>query len=354
MTIGITVAAMLAAGGMIFFVTRGPEPPSDPRLQQALRDLQATIPWHHRLENSRLVRRLIPDSWYPPARIPKGRFDAFLKVNFLHWKGVEQFRLSGTNAWSAIPPLLDLLDSRDVEIRNCAALSLAVIQAADHPEWPEQSRTLQGRPRAAHALHHWVRLASPEEPFADTRPLSFGLLGLGAVGTAADWTRPEVMECLRAQKDPAVRAAAVFALGRLTPDPTNGLPLLRQLLANTSEWPEVSGAAATALIPAAKTDGAVADLLRQGLKDPRARVRIAAADACRRLGRPSSETMPVLVPLLRHSMRAVRIETLQAVGGIGPDARDALDSIRALESDPDPVVARAASDAFKRVAGASE
>ncbi|MCW5558356.1 MAG: HEAT repeat domain-containing protein [Verrucomicrobiae bacterium] len=350
-TIGIASAVALAACGAIVTLNRGPALPSDPGLRQALRDLRATLPWHYRLANSsRLARRILPASWYSYRR----DLETILKVQSLHSKAVEHFRLAGTNAWPAIPALLALLDSHDVGIRNYAALSLAKVQATDHPEWPEMSRVLRGRSRAAQTLCNLVSRAFPGEPFPDTRWPTFGLLGLSAVGPAADWTRPELIQCVRAQQDPAIRAAAVFALGRLTPDPTNGLPLLRQLLTNASEWPEVSAAAAIALVPFAKNNEGIAECLRQGLEDPRARVRIAAAEAVRMLGRPSSEVMPVLTPLLRHPMRRVRIKTLRALGGIGPDAREALSSIRALEADPDPGVARGASDAAKRIAGTSE
>jgi HEAT repeat protein len=180
----------------------------------------------------------------------------------------------------------------------------------------------------------------------------------------------EPILALLTNDDPDVCRDAAEALSWLKPKDPSALPLLLAALTNTKlaqRNPEsavyVRNTAAAALgglgekakeaIPALvdavkKTD---AEELRRTLEPGKAKGRrrvfeSGAMQALRRIGKPA---VPALVPLLKDKEPAVRWQAAVILGGIGPDAKEALPDLQAaLESERD-VFAVVAATALAQV-----
>jgi HEAT repeat protein len=118
------------------------------------------------------------------------------------------------------------------------------------------------------------------------------------------------------------------------------LELLRD--GNTNE----RSSAATALGKlGAKAKKAVPYLVK-ALKDKDIVVRDRAAQALEKIG---GDAVPDLIKALKDPDEVTRRRVLNVIGNIGPDARDALQHVHELRSDPDEFVQEAARAAFVRI-----
>ena len=61
--------------------------------------------------------------------------------------------------------------------------------------------------------------------------------------------------------------------------------------------------------------------------------------------------MPALVQGLKDKDKFVRLQSAKALGSVGPSAREAVPALTAATRDDEPLVARAATEALKRIAG---
>jgi HEAT repeat protein len=87
------------------------------------------------------------------------------------------------------------------------------------------------------------------------------------------------------------------------------------------------------------------------LKDAEGDVRVAVAEALLKIApeAQSDKALPVLIEALKHPDLLVRRRAAEALGGRGPQAKDALPALRAVAQDPEPEVRQAAADAVKRI-----
>jgi HEAT repeat protein len=123
---------------------------------------------------------------------------------------------------------------------------------------------------------------------------------------------PFVADAMKADKSPAIRAAAATTLGRMGSN--------------------------------ART---VVNVMIESLKDQDAGVRAAVADGLGRIGDEARAAIPRLVPLLKDQDPGVRLAAAFALGRIGPDAATAVpDLAHALATDTDVAVRKEAARAF--------
>jgi len=197
---------------------------------------------------------------------------------------------------------------------------------------------------------------------------------LGRIGPDAAAAVPALIrEC--AEGEEALRLSALESLGRIGPAAASALPQVQSQL--THETPAIRAAAVTALgLIQADASESLPHLVR-GLEDPDADVRHAAAEAVGRLGqagRPATrplvallknkedwsvaldalrqveaDSVPDLIQALDNSEPSVRLYACEALGKLGPRAKDALPQLRNLEKDDYDFIRRQARDAVRRI-----
>ncbi|MBO0699292.1 MAG: HEAT repeat domain-containing protein, partial [Zavarzinella sp.] len=123
---------------------------------------------------------------------------------------------------------------------------------------------------------------------------------------------PFVADAMKADKSPAIRAAAAASLGRMGSN--------------------------------ART---VVNVMIESLKDPDAAVRAAVAEGLGRIGDEAKSAISRLIPLLKDQDAGVRLSAAFALGRIGPEAATAVpDLAHTLATDADTSVRKEAARAF--------
>ena len=164
----------------------------------------------------------------------------------------------------------------------------------------------------------------------------------------------DIVEVLKHDKEPELRACAAMALGGLEAQRQAAVALLKGVLQDKEEWPFVSASAAQALATAAPAEAETRDLLRQALQDQRSLVRLGAAKALWRLKAPAEEVLPVLTALLNHKLASTRAGALNGLSEMGSAARSSASEVQRLTSDENEVVRRAAAEALKSITGRAQ
>jgi hypothetical protein len=140
--------------------------------------------------------------------------------------------------------------------------------------------------------------------------------------------------------DPAVRSAAVSALGEAESDKT----LVADCLAKA--WKDrdaaVRDAAMKSLYAAGNEGERLVPMFTAGLKDPSAPERLRSAMALAKLGRRAGNAAPDLTAALADPSGGVRSAAAQALGLVRPDSSLAVPKLIPLASDADPAVRQGA------------
>jgi hypothetical protein len=271
------------------------------------------------------------------------------EVSLKRWQAAMALSRQGTNAWPAAPALVTTVMHKDLSIGVGAAQALAGMKADECPEWARLRKGLGGQTNAARAFHHLVVGRDISGISYDLAHRRFGLLGLAATGPAAGMAYSDIVEVLKHDKEPELRACAATALGSMEAQGTAAVALLKGVLQDKEEWPFVSASAAHALATVAPAAAETRDLLRQALHDQRSAVRLAAARALWGLNAPAEEVLPVLTALLNHKLASTRAGALNGLSEMGSAARSSASEVQRLTSDESEMVRRAAAEALKSI-----
>lgn len=182
----------------------------------------------------------------------------------------------------------------------------------------------------------------------------FGLIGLAATGPAAETAYSDIVEVLKHDEEPALRAWAAIALGNMEAERKTTMALLKGVLQDKEEWPLVSASAAQALVTTAPAEAETGDVLRHALQDQRSAVRLAAARALWRMNAPAEEVLPVLTSLLNHKLASTRAGALNGLSELGSAAGPSASEVRRLTLDENESVRRAAAEALKSITGRAQ
>jgi len=203
---------------------------------------------------------------------------------------------------SAVPILKKVLGSSKLPLRLFAAKALGTIGPPARDAIFELSRALMDMDRA-------VRLEAT--------------LSLGKIGPAAGSAHPLVAALL--DKDPEVSARALDELEKVDRFVKADVPGLLLLL--PSNQPAVRVFAASALGKIGPEARDAVPLLRKGLTDAEAKVRRSAATALGKIGPPAWSAAPDLALALKDRDIPVRKNAAAAVAAIGADAQPAFASL---------------------------
>jgi HEAT repeat protein len=171
---------------------------------------------------------------------------------------------------------------------------------------------------------------------------------LGRLGEHGREAFPTLVEVLDSGADRGVRTACLLALAKTAPGSNEAIKAYARTMRQDAEAPlrRLAADRLAGMGPAAAP--AIGDLLAT-LEDADNEVRLAAASAVGRIGRPAIAPLVALAKDRKPS--AVRVLAIHALGEMGTTALPALGDIQALMNDPDPHVRRAAEVAALRVEG---
>jgi HEAT repeat protein/serine phosphatase RsbU (regulator of sigma subunit) len=173
---------------------------------------------------------------------------------------------------------------------------------------------------------------------------------LGSIGRSAGAAVPELRDAL-GDPDPrwtAVRRAAAYALGRIgTPEEDVVDDLVQALCSDTAPIPE-EASVALGRIGGAR---AVAGLVHVLHTDRRDQICAFAAEALGMIGPDAKDAVKALLVALKRDDLAVQRAAAEALGHIGPPASTAVEPLRQalVQQDQDDFVKRAAAESLGRI-----
>ncbi|MFL5339663.1 MAG: HEAT repeat domain-containing protein [Gemmataceae bacterium] len=264
-----------------------------------------------------------------------------------------------------VEPLAGALrDDKEGAVREAAAAALGKLDREAFPTVPALTAALADK-------HAGTRAAAAETlaQFASIDP---------------EITRSTIPTLIERLKDPEanVRTTAAFALGRMGPVAVDATPALTALLTGEKNTAVLKEAAKTvgAIGPkAAGATTAVAQLLRRpeidmrqqaavvlaqlgpdaaaalpdllvAIKDKEKSVRVLAVHAFGSLGKSALPKLQALINLLKDDdVPEVRLAIIEELGGLGPDAKDAVDALTICARDGRVAIREAAQDALKKI-----
>jgi len=217
------------------------------------------------------------------------------KVRAAAAEAIGQFcRVDAEIAKDSIPLLIVLLKDADVNVRVQAAFALGRMG-----------------PTAAPAVMALAALVAADKDANVRRESAKTLAAIGSESRSA------VKDLVKALDDPQtdVRQYAAVALAKIGPDAADALPQLQK-----------------------------------ALKDKDKEVRCQVVHAIGSLGKAALSVLPDLIRLLKDDdVAEVRLAVVQELGGLGPDAKEAIDALTIASRDGRPAIREAAVDALKKV-----
>jgi HEAT repeat protein len=170
---------------------------------------------------------------------------------------------------------------------------------------------------------------------------------LGNIGPKAKSAVPDLADLLK-ESDKEMKPAIMRALAHMGPDVKQAVPAIGSCL--SAEDKETSLQALDVLAhlgPDAKE--AVPDIIAlfvdEDLK-PDNKLRLQAVRTLGKIGKPA---VPHLTKALSNQNRYMKVGVIEALGEIGPDAKEAIRPIQRLASNPDPEIRRAAARAATKI-----
>jgi hypothetical protein len=254
----------------------------------------------------------------------------------------------GTNAWPAIPALLDLAEVKQSPAWRDALEILIEIKAARHPGFRRLVAT-RGNVAKFVGDFSWSLRVTPSDFWGGQGMQQFALAYLAAGGPASKAAVPDLIQLVQSKADHETRAAALAVFGEIGPDAVAALPLLKQVLRDKDDWPDVRGRAARALPQISPRDPEVVSLLNEMLHEDRILVRVGAAGGLATLKAPPSELLPVLTNALNHKLASVRVAALESLSSMGAAALPIKSQITAQLQDQNQSVRQAACEALQNM-----
>ena len=159
------------------------------------------------------------------------------------------------------------------------------------------------------------------EALADEDPETVAevLFALAKIGPDAKTAVAAVAEKL-ADEEPRVALAACFALGKIGPDAVEAKAALIENLASENDFLPESSAWALSQI-------------------------------CPECAETAPKTVPLLAKALDDPQPTVRLGAIEALGALGPLAKNATEPLKKLAEGGDDLVAPAAAEALKKIGG---
>ncbi len=214
---------------------------------------------------------------------------------------------------AAIPPLIAALSGADAILRAGAARALGEMGAAGKAAIPGLRANLGHREPAVRqetidALAQIGEVAPLVSALGGKESLerSGAALALAQIGREAKDAAPALEKLLGKETDASVRAAALTALAKVSPDPAKALPQL--LAALKSDNDELRHAATNALLLLRPASAALLTMLH----DPNVEHARRAASLLGRLG--TADAAPAIVQLALKRPEPVLIESLAQIG----------------------------------------
>ena len=228
----------------------------------------------------------------------------------------------GPPAADSVRGLCRCLTSADENLRNAAAVALAKIGEAAVPS---------------------LRIMLQ---FPNTEAIAAAVDSLAIIGRPAENAVLD-MQALAAGAPLPLQLACAAALGRLTGDPGQGLPILSKALENhdplvrkmAAEKIAVFGAAAHSVVPH----------LLHCSADPHEAVRAAAVLTLGRIQAPHAQVVPGITACLGDPAPEVRYAASVVLASYGANARSALTPLRACLKDPAEKVAMCAATSVEKI-----
>jgi HEAT repeat protein len=170
---------------------------------------------------------------------------------------------------------------------------------------------------------------------------------LGNIGDLSPAVVPELLRLLREDKDDAVRAESIRALGKIGEKAAPAGRALTAVLAGEGKGEMLRGEAARALARVSPQAPATATALRAAMDDSSGHVGVCAAEALWRVSGDATRTVPALTARLGDP--DVRAVAAQALCRIGPPAKAAVPALLAAAKIKDRLFHESVVMALRRI-----
>ncbi len=257
------------------------------------------------------------------------------------------------------PALINYMLNQDPSVRNAAALALLQLRPGPGVVAPLFAQAFEkasdeARADMIEAVASLGGQAVPRLIRALDRPrVRKQVINiLGRIGPDAAEAVPELLK-YASDDDPQVRADVFIALGQIGPAAKGGVELAIQVLEDPEEEEEVQSSALFALGKIGPAAAKAVDPIRALLENGNDRFATASAWALVHI-QPDNhdncqQAIPLLIKALGHEQAFVRVEAASTLGIIGPEAKEAIEPLQKLSTDPDPDVREAAAEAVKQI-----
>lgn len=256
----------------------------------------------------------------------------------------------GTNAWPAVPMLVETLVTTNAwyPAKYDVVQVLAFIHADQSPEWVQVKGKLANRAEPVTALTRLCNgktdMMTPVYPELKR----FALKALKEIGAPA---KPAVLNMLPLARDDSAETSqlAFEVLEALGPAGSEALPTLEKWLKDPSEDAQIRLAAGLAISKIQPTNSIVLEVFRQGLHDEHAVMQVRVAEGLCQLGGDPSEYFGTVTNALNHKLVTVRCIALGTLSHLGAKARPARAQVESMTVDQNEKVRLAASQALKAI-----
>ena len=196
---------------------------------------------------------------------------------------------------------------------------------------------------AERTFSEWQRYLRDLSPGVRQRAVeALGYFGATAV--------PVLIETVKNEAHPEVRASAATALAGLGPAAKEAAPVLIE--ASKAAEPRVRATALVALGKVGPEVKEVVPALIEALRDTEPAVRVAAVETLGTLGVQAKDSVSELIERLGDSNRSVQQATFRALGSLGPVAADAVPALRRIaEADELKALRPWAEEALAKIGG---
>jgi hypothetical protein len=262
-------------------------------IEKLLAEMYAQPPWYHRwILSSPGLRQNVPE-------LSRRAYRAESRVWMNSGGAAGKLAALGTNAWPAIPVLVDAVNKRGrLAVRTISVL--AQIEADKHPDWNKLAGPWRGQSGVATNLAYLLYTKNEFAQPYDARHRRFGLHGLGAVGLAAQPASQHVIGVLKTDEDHQLWPLAAVALANAKVDRSSFVPLLSATLRDSNKHPYVRAAAADALGEVMPATPETLGMLRESMESEFAVIRLATVRSLWKLEGRAEGLLPTIETLLAH------------------------------------------------------
>lgn len=242
-------------------------------------------------------------------------------------------------------------------VRAAAARSLAALPPAPDITFPILEKALQDADATTvyYALNALATIGAPSVPRLITalnhdKAREQVAYILGQIGPPAA-PASEALAKLVADQDSAVATAAVLALAKIGPGAKKAVPEL--IKAFDPDEPQAACGIAFALGKIGPEAAAAEPVLQAALSSPHGELPLVSAWALVQIKSGSAENAAKIVPVLIKWLRAPTFQSRQgaveALGSLGPAAKEAVPALQKATQDENPGVREAATQALKAI-----